>query len=597
MAEDVTDVLTSAAIGVTSYQDWSKSFTSNAVYAGNTTDNSGAIQMRSKNNSGIVTTASGGKIKSITIVWNPTTPYTPSADKPQTRSVDIYGSNTAYNGTSDLYAASTQGTKIGSSDYVTEEGNNTSMTETITVTGDYEYIGIRSHDAALYLDKIEIVWESTAATKVDAELEFSETAVTGYLNKDFIEPTLTNPNSVTVEYSSNNEDVAIVDNNGEVTLKAEGTATITAKVPDTNASYKGSASYTLTVEATDIRNTPETAYSVAKAVELIEAGSGLSNEVYVKGKISQIDKYNDDKTITYWISDDGTTTNQFECYHGKGLEGADFTATTDLKKGATVVVKGKMKKFISGENITYEMDKNNVLISYDESTAIDVPETEATIADLYNFTSATSDIKLTITNGKVVYVNGNSAYVRDGAKAIYFYNTGLSLPLNAEVSGTVNVDLEIYKGLHEVTANSKTNADNLTITESSDEAAPVEATFDKLVAKDYTNDLIIIKDQSVIEDDGKWYIQSGETKIQLYKKGASYTDYVSETKKFDITAIATVYNSNAQLTPISFSETTGISALTIDTDVNAPMYNLKGERVDANYRGVVIQNGAKRIQK
>ena len=42
---------------------------------------------------------------------------------------------------------------------------------------------------------------------------------------------------------------------------------------------------------------------------------------------------------------------------------------------------------------------------------------------------------------------------------------------------------------------------------------------------------------------------------------------------------------------------TGIQKLTIDTDVNAPMYNLKGERVDANYRGVVIQNGAKRIQK
>ena len=42
---------------------------------------------------------------------------------------------------------------------------------------------------------------------------------------------------------------------------------------------------------------------------------------------------------------------------------------------------------------------------------------------------------------------------------------------------------------------------------------------------------------------------------------------------------------------------TGISALTIDTDVNAPMYNLKGERVDANYRGVVIKGGKKTIQK
>ena len=596
MAEDVTDVLTSTEIGVTSYQNWSKTFTSNAVYAGNTTDNSGAIQMRSKNNSGIVTTASGGKIKSITIEWNDNTPYDPDADKPLIRNLDIYGSNTAYTATSDLYGSS-KGTLLGSPTY------DGTAKVTINVDGDYTFVGIRSKDGALYLDKITIVWESTAATKVDADLEFSETAVTGYLNKDFIEPTLTNPNSVTVEYSSNNEDVAIVDNNGEVTLKAEGTATITAKVPDTNASYKGSASYILTVEAADISNTEETAYTVLEAVGLIEAGSGLSAEVYVKGRVSKVDSYNSTyKSITYWISDDGTTTSQqFEIYGGLNIGGADgdgFASKDDIKVGATVVVKGKMKKFKSGENITYEMDKNNVLISYDESTAGGDPEEiDATIAGLYSYTAATSNIKLTINNGKVVYVDSKSVYVRDGEKAMLFYDCGLTLPVNATVSGTVSVDLDIYKGLHEVKANSKTNADNLTITESSEEAAPVEATFDKLASKDYTNDLIIIKNQSVIEDVGKWYIQNGDAKIQLFKKNADYSSYVSDTKKYDIIAIATVYNSNAQLTPISFSETTGISALTIDTDVNAPMYNLKGERVDANYRGVVIKGGKKTIQK
>lgn len=115
MAEDVTDELTYSSLGVTgtSYKDWSnKTFTSNAVYAGNTAGGNEAIQLRSKNNSGIVSTTSGGKIKSITIVWNKATPYSTSEDNPQSRSVDIYGSNTVYTGTSDLYAAATQGTKI-----------------------------------------------------------------------------------------------------------------------------------------------------------------------------------------------------------------------------------------------------------------------------------------------------------------------------------------------------------------------------------------------------------------------------------------------------------------------------------------------------
>ena len=46
--------------------------TSNAVYAGKTAkSNKGAIQMRSKNsNSGIVSTTSGGKVLTVSVVWN-----------------------------------------------------------------------------------------------------------------------------------------------------------------------------------------------------------------------------------------------------------------------------------------------------------------------------------------------------------------------------------------------------------------------------------------------------------------------------------------------------------------------------------------------
>lgn len=321
------------------------------------------------------------------------------------------------------------------------------------------------------------IWKKGAGTKQAAEISWSSPSATVTIGADDnIFPTLTNPNNLTVSYTSSKEEVATVDASGHVTLVAAGSTKISA-VFEGNDSYEASTvSYNLTV-----------------------------------------------KEVTQ--------------------------------------------------------------------------ETEKTIAELYDLTAATANIKLKISNGKVVYVNGTSAYVRDGAKAMYFYNTGLDLPLNATVSGTVNVDLDIYKGLHEVKKNSNTNADNLVITASSEEAVPVEATFANLAANNYTNDLIIIKDQSVIEDGGKWYIQSGDTKVQLYKKDADYSQYVSETKKYDITAIATVYNSNAQLTPISFSETTNIQNMTIDTDVSAPIYSLDGRRVDQNYRGVVIQNGVKRIQK
>ena len=47
---------------------------------------------------------------------------------------------------------------------------------------------------------------------------------------------------------------------------------------------------------------------------------------------------------------------------------------------------------------------------------------------------------------------------------------------------------------------------------------------------------------------------------------------------------------------ISVNGSTGIQNITVD-DVNAPAYSLDGRRVDANFRGVVIKNGKKHIQK
>ncbi len=43
--------------------------------------------------------------------------------------------------------------------------------------------------------------------------------------------------------------------------------------------------------------------------------------------------------------------------------------------------------------------------------------------------------------------------------------------------------------------------------------------------------------------------------------------------------------------------TTNINTIKTDADVNAPAYNLAGQKVEKNYKGVVIMNGKKMIQK
>ena len=119
-------------------------------------------------------------------------------------------------------------------------------------------------------------------------------------------------------------------------------------------------------EIVDITNTAETAYTIAKARELIDAGKGLSENVYVKGTVSQASESLNDKygSLSYYISDDGTTVNELQVYGGLSFEGKKFTSVDDIKVGDVVVVYGKLKKY----DTTYELDKDNILISLNGKT-------------------------------------------------------------------------------------------------------------------------------------------------------------------------------------------------------------------------------------
>ena len=113
------------------------------------------------------------------------------------------------------------------------------------------------------------------------------------------------------------------------------------------------------VEPVHIANTIDNPYTVAKAVELIDAGDALDETVFVKGIISKIDSINAEQAfITYWISADGTTEGQqFECYKGKTMEGLALDA---IEVGAEVIVTGKLTKY----NAIYEFSAGNTIAAY-----------------------------------------------------------------------------------------------------------------------------------------------------------------------------------------------------------------------------------------
>ena len=261
-----TDILNHALIGVsgTSYSEWSgKTATSSAVYAGQSAGGNDAIQLRSNNsNSGVITTASGGKVTKVVVSWNSNTS--------NGRTLDIYGKSSAYSAATDLYSTSTQGTKLGSIVY----GTSTEL----TIDGDYAFIGLRSASGAMYLDEIQITWsagseptryissccQSQAVVNVvptDASLELdiegtASTTVnisqTGGGNGKYYEPTVSPADGASLDWAALKVDYKQTAYDINFTATKSGTYTITGNFTETSYGCQKTGSAIINVVANPI---------------------------------------------------------------------------------------------------------------------------------------------------------------------------------------------------------------------------------------------------------------------------------------------------------------------------------------------------------
>lgn len=104
-------------------------------------------------------------------------------------------------------------------------------------------------------------------------------------------------------------------------------------------------------------------FNIAGIIKYIEDGGSADQEVYTKGKVVSVKAGSFDATygsLKYYISDDGTTNNQFYVYNGyAGPNRTKFSGEDALKPGDEVVICGKAKNY----NGTNEYDANNYLVS------------------------------------------------------------------------------------------------------------------------------------------------------------------------------------------------------------------------------------------
>lgn len=130
-------------------------------------------------------------------------------------------------------------------------------------------------------------------------------------------------------------------------------------------------------------------YSAAEAIAAIDANTtGLTGK-YVKGIVKAAPSFNATySSLTYDIESGEKT---LYIYSGRDLGNAGFVGAEDLKAGDEVVVYGDLKLFKNNKTgeTTYELDKNNYLISINGKTqiyrglAVSEPKTAFNVGDTF----------------------------------------------------------------------------------------------------------------------------------------------------------------------------------------------------------------------
>lgn len=136
-------------------------------------------------------------------------------------------------------------------------------------------------------------------------------------------------------------------------------------------------------------------FNVAAAVKYIDEGGDAATNKYVKGKVVSVDAGSYDSnygSLKYYISDDGTTKNQFRVYNGyAGPNRTKFSGEDALKAGDEVVICGSLtivngtKEFTTGN---YVVSLNGQPIGGGDTPTTGEAKGTGTEADPFNSAAA-----------------------------------------------------------------------------------------------------------------------------------------------------------------------------------------------------------------
>ena len=443
-----------------------------------------------------------------------------------------------------------------------------------------------------------LIWKkgTSGDQKLQAGIAWSKpTASVTYGNADDTYqylPTFQNPNNLTgITFSSDNSDAVSISTDGEIEVEGVGEATLTASFAGNDQYEAAEVTCKVTVKEAEpvdpeietVNTFPyEEAFSNSLGkfyIKDVTLPEGLTyiwakNNSYVKASAYKSGNYASESwLISPYIDLTSTTAPAFTFNHALNK----FNSVDEMKEQATLWIKEKDGDWTQLSGMNYTENKDWTFISAGEFDLSSYKGKTIQIGFKYVSTTTSAgtwEIKeFALTDGEEdpnVKGGENNPYTVEEIMA-FDPDNAESLPatkvwVKGYIAGCVNTE----KGNELSTGEAVASNIGLSSTGVVTSVIPVQ-----LPTGAVRTALNIV-----------------DTPANVGKEVLVYGNIVK------YCGVAGVKNtSEYKFTGNSTEIDTGISALTIDTDVNAPMYNLKGERVDANYRGVVIKGGKKTIQK
>lgn len=410
------------------------------------------------------------------------------------------------------------------------------------------YSGTRELGQNNYL--IEYTAPTFTAPTITGTLAFTESTTV----------TIAAENATSIRYTLDGTDPTATTGT-EYTAEFTLDATTTVKAI---AVYTGGVSTVTTAVFTKITNsgTEDNPYTVGEAIALVNNGTAPTDSVYVKGIVASRQNFNSNyKNRNIWISDNGIYENTLEAYQCYNIGNTSFTADLQIENGDVIIVKGVLTKY----NSTIEFKKGCYIVKLE--TPIAIGETGYATA-YYGVKNLTIPEGVTATTYKVA--DGTNTLAGTAHAAGEVIPAGEAVVLSGE-AGTYNFNVV-------TTTETTADADNELKGTDAETALTADATK-------YFYELSLNANKEAGSVGFYWANDDGIA----FTNGA-HKAYLTRTK--DTTAAKI----SAYL--LNGGTVTGINDINAEEKAyDGAIYNVAGQRVNKDYKGVVIINGKKIIKK